>query len=358
MKKDKFVRKIETGIYELEDSSFVLVASKGKRQRKKRMPAGTSERKLRFLLAEMRAELNRDRLRVARNALAEDVDRYLDAIRGEVKFIEDRKREIRSWLPRFGHRRRDSIEPSEIKGQLREWRNEYAPHTCNLRRTALSHLYSVLDGLNAYNPVREVARFPEPAPTPKWLDYEVIRNALSKMRRMSTKARLMLMAYAGFRPSEITRAVPEDVVPFLDLAEPFCFKRVGKGDVPLMVPLPPDGVAAWKLLIERGGWGGFSQASVNKNWKIAMKSAGEEAVRAAQAAGDDAAAIEKIRLMYRPVNCYRLRHSYAVRLLLASGNKELVQKALGHANIETTDFYTQMVTDPRLVDAVRKAFGT
>lgn len=281
MKKDKFVRKIETGIYELGDGSFVLVASKGKRQRKKRMPAGTSDRKLRSAIADMRAELNRDRIRVAKNTLGEDVDRYLAAIRGEVQFIADREREIRSWLPRFGQRRRDSIEPNEIKDQLREWRSSYAPHTCNLRRTALSHLYSVLDGPNAYNPVREVPRCKEPAPTPKWLDYEVIRNTLAKMRRTATKARLMLMAYAGFRPSEIVRAVPEDVVPFLDLPEPFCFKRVGKGGVPLMVPLPPDGVAAWRLLIERGGWGAFSQASVNKNWKVAMKSAGEDGVRAA-----------------------------------------------------------------------------
>jgi hypothetical protein len=29
----------------------------------------------------------------------------------------------------------------------------------------------------------------------------------------------------------------------------------------------------------------------------------------------------------------------------------------GQANIETTDFYTQMVTDPRLVEAVRRAFS-
>jgi len=47
-------------------------------------------------------------------------------------------------------------------------------------------------------------------------------------------------------------------------------------------------------------------------------------------------------------NCYRLRHSYSVRLLLACGNKEIVQKALGHANISTTDIYTSMVVDPRL----------
>ena len=80
-----------------------------------------------------------------------------------------------------------------------------------------------------------------------------------------------------------------------------------------------------------------------------------------QAASDlqsDVATIEKVRLMFRPVNCYRLRHSYSVRLLLACGNKEIVQKALGHANIQTTDIYTTMVVDPRLQDAVRRAFGT
>jgi site-specific recombinase XerD len=62
--------------------------------------------------------------------------------------------------------------------------------------------------------------------------------------------------------------------------------------------------------------------------------------------------------MFAPVNCYRLRHSYSVRLLLACGNKEIVQKALGHANISTTDIYTSMVVDPRLQDAVKRAFGT
>lgn len=58
------------------------------------------------------------------------------------------------------------------------------------------------------------------------------------------------------------------------------------------------------------------------------------------------------------VNCYRLRHSFGVRLLLAGGNRELVQRALGHVKVQTTDFYTEMVTDPRLVDAVAYAGKT
>ena len=55
------------------------------------------------------------------------------------------------------------------------------------------------------------------------------------MRDCRTKARLMLIAYAGFRPSEIMRGQSEDVLRYLDLPEPFCFKRVGKGGVPVMV---------------------------------------------------------------------------------------------------------------------------
>lgn len=107
-----------------------------------------------------------------------------------------------------------------------------------------------------------MSKFEEPRPTPKWLAYEVIEKTFAVMRENATKARLMLMAYAGFRPSEVIRAQPADVLPFLDLPEPFCLKRVGKGGVPVMVPLPPKGVAAWQLLIAKNGWGHFQHDAV------------------------------------------------------------------------------------------------
>ena len=89
-----------------------------------------------------------------------------------------------------------------------------------------------------------------------------------------------------------------------------------------------------------------------------MVRAGEAQVTSAVKTNADTATVEKIQLMFKPVNCYRLRHSYSVRLLLACGNKEIVQKALGHAKIATTDVYTRMIVDPRLQDAVKRAFGT
>jgi hypothetical protein len=71
--------------------------------------------------------------------------------------------------------------------------------------------------------------------------------------------------YAGFRPSEVMRATPEDVLPYLDLPEPFCFRRVGKGSVPVMVPLPLEGATAWRLLIAKDAWGCFQPANINRD---------------------------------------------------------------------------------------------
>ena len=124
-------------------------------------------------------------------------------------------------------------------------------------------LITTLDGKRARNPVSYVPNFERPDPKPHALPYEVIRATFDTMRPNATKARLMLMAYAGFRPSEIMRAVPKDVEPFLDLAEPFCYKRTGKKGRPVMVPLPPQGVEAWKLLIQRDAWGKFARENIN-----------------------------------------------------------------------------------------------
>src|SRR5439155_18317054 len=135
----------------------------------------------------------------------------------------------------------------ELQTQLNEWRlSGLSAQTCNLRRTALSHLFTTLDGKRARNPISDVPKFDRPERTPHALPYEVIRATFEVMRPNATKARLMLMAYAGFRPSEIMRAQREDVLPFLDLPEPFCYKRTGKQGRPVMVPLPLEGVEAWR----------------------------------------------------------------------------------------------------------------
>jgi integrase len=136
------------------------------------------------------------------------------------------------------------------------------------------------------------------------------------MRPNATKARLMLTAYAGFRPSDVQRAQPEDV--HIDTAEPYCYKRVGKGGRPVMVPLPPEGAEAWRLFMAAGAWGKFGHSAANRHWQAAMRRAG-----------------------FPASHRYALRHSYATQLAMKGcDDLTVVQEALGHWDLRTTRIYT------------------
>jgi site-specific recombinase XerD len=103
-----------------------------------------------------------------------------------------------------------------------------------------------------------------------------------------------------------------------------------------MVPLPPEGVEAWKLFVRVEAWGKYAKGAANRHWQAAMKRAG-----------------------YLPTHCYTLRRSYATQLLLKGADDLcLVQEALGHRDLRTTRIYTTVKVNPRLVAAVKKAFGS
>jgi site-specific recombinase XerD len=355
---------IDPGIYQMPNGSFRVIArvgdrAAGPRPKEKRFPRGTALRTMRQWRDDQRAEMRRGDLRPAKGTLAEDVETYLKLVEPRLVSFKDRAYDLRQWLPRFGARHRHTLEPKELQTQLNEWRMKgYSAQTCNLRRTALSHLFSTLDGKRARNPLADVPKFEKPEPKPHALPYEVIRATFEVMRPNATKARLMLMAYAGFRPSEVMRALPEDVEPLLELDEPFCYKRTGKRGRPVMVPLPPEGVAAWRLFIQCNAWGKFARENINRDWKAAMRRAGRARVEKLREEGAPATTIDAALRAFAPVRAYSLRHSYATQLLLqGSDDLSVVQEALGHRDPRTTRIYTTVKVNPRLMAAVRKAFG-
>jgi site-specific recombinase XerD len=338
---------VAPGIYQMDNGSYRVVARVGDRKtgprpKEKRFPRETALRAMKRWQEDQRAELRRQDLRPAQDTLAADAEQYLQLVKPRLASFKDREYDLRQWLTRFGHRHRHTLEPNELQTQLNEWRLKgYSAQTCNLRRTALSHLFTTLDGKGARNPVADVPKFERPEPTPHALSYEIIRATFEVMRPNATKARLMLMAYAGFRPSEVMRALSADVEPYLGLPEPFCFKRTGKRGRPVMVPLPPEGVEAWNLFIQRNAWGNFARENINRDWKAAMGRAGQaqaEKLIEGNASPDTIAATKRA---FTPVRCYSLRHSYATQLLLRGADDlALVQEALGHRDARTTRIYT------------------
>lgn len=135
----------------------------------------------------------------------------------------------------------------------------------------------------------------------------------------------------------------------LDADPPNVIRNTAKGGDVTVVPVSDEGVLAWRMFTEHGGFDKRPELrdrlgrpcrsrtfpNANRDWKAAM-----------------------VRAEFAPTRCYDLVHSYCTQLLLSGGGDiALVQKARGHRDIRTTMIYTQVVTDPRLAEAVRRAFA-
>ena len=201
--------------------------------------------------------------------------------RCRVEHPSDRKHEIDAWLPSFGHRRRDTIEDREIEQQVRDWQSKgVAASTIRHRLSALSKLYKELDGNRAYNSVATVERPAEPKPGVNALPLEqVVKviDALTKRveqnnRGWKTLARIRVIAETGMRHSQLMRL---ERTRYLAERQPSRGRvnRPGKGGKPHWKPLTERGVAAFRLFIEKGAVGRFSQSSVYKSWKLACQDA-------------------------------------------------------------------------------------
>lgn len=343
----KVARTISPGIYQMENGSYRVVARVGDRKtgpppKEKRFPAGTALKAMKRWQEERRAELRRTQLRPALGTLAADVQRYI--AHPEVTRLassKSRKADTNAWVGPFGHLRRDQIAAEQIEQQIEKWRAAgIAVWTVRHRLNALRQVYSVLDGRTAYNPARKVKAPPKPRAIPRALDYATIRTALNQMEPSATKGFLIVMAFCGFRPSEVRRTEPWMLR--LDTESPHVIRPTAKGGDTVVVPLSDEGVLGWQMFRDHGGFNtqkngkGRTFANANRDWKAAMK-----------------------RADFIPTRSYDLVHSYCTQLLMAGGGDiSLVQKARGHRDIRTTMVYTQVVIDPRLASVVRQAFRT
>ncbi len=341
------------GIYRMDNGSYRVIARVGDRRtgprpKEKRFPAGTALRVMKRWQEDRRSELRREELRPVRGTLTADVERYLE--KPEVKRLvsyKTRLSDTRSWCERFGHLRRDRITSEMLQGQIDDWvEASFAAWTIRHRINALRQIYKVLDGEGSDNPVLDVKAPSKPRAIPRAIDYDTIRTTFNQMGASATKGFLMIVAFCGFRPEEIRRTEPWMVR--LDPDAPHVIRNTAKGGDVTVVPLSAEGVLAWRMFIEHGGFDKRPEVTdrrgrprrsrtfpnANRDWKAAM-----------------------VRGGFAQTRCYNLVHSYCTQLLLNGGaDVSLVQKARGHRDIRTTLAYTQVVIDPRLAEAVEKAF--
>lgn len=285
----------------------------------------------------------------------DDARAYLDTVKAMPSFA-DRKKHIEEWIEVFGGRRRAAITADEIRAHLHAWRT--TPRTViytrrpsvkeprkaqltlsasavNKRRTALMHLFTILDGKSAPNPVKDVPKFREPDALPKGLPYAAIKKLWKVMGDTPSRARLQVLAYTGIPHKQLEQITAADVTTSGVIV---AGRQKGAGTRPRILPLTPDGAKAFKAMTRTDAWGPFSRSSLRKAFRTACRKVPELAPLA------DA------------LTPYDLRHSFGTEVYRSSGDIRATQVLMGHSKAELTHRYTLAAVDPRVAAAL-KGFG-
>lgn len=285
------------------------------------------------------------------SSFSEDVRRYLDQIQTMPTYAM-RAADLALWVAVFGTDRiRSTITSGEIRAQLETWRAAgYAPSTVNHRRTALMHLWSVLDGKTAQNPARDVPRYREEQGPPRALSAAAVARLLAAMEGSQTRARLELLAWTGWPPATMARLTPDDIR--WDDAVYVRARRKGRGAAGVWLPLLPQ---AWQALREfkrLGCWGKFSTSSARMSFRRAARSARRRLATEYAGRTIDRAEARRLRAELLDVTPYQLRHSFLTLIAAATQDDRAVMVLAQHADIRQTHRYTTATADPRAAAAL------
>jgi integrase len=128
-----------------------------------------------------------------------------------------------------------------------------------------------------------------------------------------TKARFMVLASTGQRPSQLKRALPQDV----HLRRGIWFVRRAKGGNPIPVFLTDDMIIAWKAFTAANAWGHFD---------------GSDYAKALYAAG-----------WPKHIRPYNTKHTVAITLAESRAEWGDIRDWFGHTDEKTTRIYTGLV---------------
>jgi integrase len=265
------------------------------------------------------------------------------ALMPEGTYKRDTKTLLEHWLVSpLGDTPVEALTDVRITAQLRAWvRDGVAPQTVNHRRRALSQLIVGRNGLDGPNPVRRSEKFEVPRAEPRGVPWPFVRRILVQVTPgTKTSARLWVMATTGIPQRQLERLLPSHL--FLDAPKPYYVsrpRRKGRGAKGVAIGLTVDGVRAFERFVAANAWKTFSQASLYKSFKLAMRKA-----RARWEAAEARAAAFATRARrpwpvpedYHP---YDLRHSFATDLYRRSRDLRAVQEVLQHADAKTTERY-------------------
>lgn len=256
---------------------------------------------------------------------------YLASVTAMPSYV-DRELHMHEWRDHFSGRVPNNIKPMEIRARLHALRQTLAASSCNKRRTALMHFYTVTNGKSGYNPVRDVPKFEEesePRDQSLWTLYRI----LALMRPSQTRARLRVMVWTGWPHAQLKRLKPTH----LDLEHAKAFvtpRRKGKGRKGVWLPLLPGAVRALREFIKEDCFGPFSNSAMHSSFARAV------------------AKLNARRGTRIDAHPYDIRHSFGTWVADHITDERALQELMMHATAAQSRRYTQRSTEKRVTTAV------
>lgn len=288
---------------------------------------------------------------------AESFEDYLRVERGaSARTIEAYRRDVRRYLDSIssaGVGEVSEAAPTHIVRFL-ETRSQKGAAASTINRTLAAvrhfHRFCVREGLATQNPASLVDGPTRGLSLPKALSTDEVERIIeaasgSSPRELRDRAMLELLYGAGLRVSELVHLDVDDI----DLDER-TIRCVGKGDKERIVPVgAPAAMSVRRYL--RNGRGELASAS-RPTHALFLRAGGGRLSR--QSAWR---CVKRYASRVNPksrVFPHALRHSFATHLVAGGADVRVVQEALGHARLSTTQVYT-LVTRDKLKDVYEAA---
>ena len=194
----------------------------------------------------------------ARGTLAADVERLFAMATRSSHRVRERRQQLAWWVARVGHRARADRAANDLRFTVRTLKT--SPSTRNKYRTALSNVFTVLDGKNAPNPFRDVPREDEGDVKNHAQPYTFIDTVLAQIRDgrkdfpSRTKAFLSCEAYVPITRRQLTQLQPGQV--HWDIGEvEVPGRHKGQGTRGQRKTISARGLAALRLFEAADCWG-------------------------------------------------------------------------------------------------------
>ncbi len=179
-----------------------------------------------------------------------------------------------------------------------------------------------------------VQQIPRPSVLPDYLEKEEVDRLITAARNPRARLLMLLQWRAGLRVSEALALTPGDL--HLDGDRPTLLVRRGKGGKGRFVPIHPELRAALSTALN------YSNIPKDRPIIQASRSTAWRWIREAYARCAELGLLPP----GRRISTHTLRHS-AARHWLASGVPiNIVSRWLGHASIQTTLIYLELLPDP------------